>query len=211
MVEELTKKHESVDKSQANGGANDSGNKFRDEIYAPRNSAPPAGTDANTSATGKESIRDSAKSLSRLPELDLESRGKEARQKGAQEKNIDSSIAKGDKLSLAETKKLLDAKADKDGIEKLPTGDHIVREDGKETLFTPNGDRVSVNPDGTSTVKGDLKKILSDRDGSSTVYFADGAIVSYDANGIRSVSRDGQGIGFARPAQFMKSMSSCKL
>lgn len=86
----------------------------------------------------------------------------------------------------------------KDGVEELPTGDHIVREDGKETLFTPNGDRISLNPDGSNTIKGDVKKVETDKDGVTTVTFGDGAEVSFDEEGFRSVTRGDQGISFGR-------------
>lgn len=85
-----------------------------------------------------------------------------------------------------------------DGVQSLSTGDHIVREDGKETLFTPNGDRVTVNPDGTHSIKGEVSKVSSDRDGTVNVQFADGGKVSLDRKGILSVERDGQAIHFGR-------------
>ncbi len=87
----------------------------------------------------------------------------------------------------------------KDGVEELPTGDHIVREDGKESLFTPDGDRITLNPDGSNTIKGDnVKKVVTDRDGVTTVSFKDGAEVSFDAEGFRSVTRGNQGVSFGR-------------
>jgi hypothetical protein len=86
----------------------------------------------------------------------------------------------------------------KDGVESLPTGDHIVREDGKQTLFTPNGDRISINPDGTNTVKGDVSEVKTNEDGSTTVTFGDGARVQFDKEGFLSIDRGNQGIAFGR-------------
>lgn len=87
---------------------------------------------------------------------------------------------------------------EKEGVEELPTGDYIVREDGKESLFTPNGDRITLNPDGTHTIKGNVKKVSSDKDGTTTVEFKDGAQVSFDNDGFLSVQRGNQGVGFGR-------------
>lgn len=85
-----------------------------------------------------------------------------------------------------------------DGVKQLPTGDHLVREDGKETLFTPNGDKVTVNPDGTFKVKGDVKSVSTDKTGATTITFGDGAKVIIDKEGIRDVSRGNQSVSFPR-------------
>lgn len=87
----------------------------------------------------------------------------------------------------------------KDGVDKLPTGDFLVREDGKQTLFTPAGDRVTVNPDGTNVVKGDVKSVATDKHGETTVKFGDGATVTFDKAGIRSVSRGNESVSFMHP------------
>lgn len=97
-----------------------------------------------------------------------------------------------------EFEKSMQSEEKEEGVEQLPTGDHIVRDDGKETLFTPNGDKVQLNPDGTHTIKGDVKKVSTDQEGRTTVEFGDGARVSFDDQGFLSVERDGQGVGFAR-------------
>lgn len=86
----------------------------------------------------------------------------------------------------------------KDGVEKLPTGDFIVRDDGKQTLFTPNGDSIAINPDGSNTIKGDVNKVSTDKYGETSVEFKDGSKVSFDENGFTSIQRDGQGIHFGR-------------
>lgn len=78
---------------------------------------------------------------------------------------------------------------DKDGVTKLATGDYLVKEDGRQSLFTPNGDRVTINPDGTHVIKGDVRKVTSGKDGTTTVEFADGATVSFDKIGFTEVTR----------------------
>lgn len=85
-----------------------------------------------------------------------------------------------------------------DGVKKLPTGDYLVRDGGKETLFTPNGDKVTVNPDGTYSVKGDVKSVKTDKSGATTITFADGAQVTVDKEGIRDVSRGNESVSFPR-------------
>ncbi|MBX9686319.1 MAG: hypothetical protein K2X27_06425 [Candidatus Obscuribacterales bacterium] len=93
----------------------------------------------------------------------------------------------------------------KDGVSKLSTGDNLVREDGRESLYTPNGDRVTVNPDGTFKVKGDVKAIESNKNGETTITFGDGAKVTVDKEGIRSVSRANETVSFARMSDLNKS------
>ncbi len=86
----------------------------------------------------------------------------------------------------------------KDGVSKLSTGDYLVKYEGKETLFTPNGDSVAVNPDGTYNIKGEVSRVSTDKRGVTTVEFADGARVSLDDRGIRSVDRNGVSVSFMR-------------
>lgn len=95
--------------------------------------------------------------------------------------------------------KLKDLFKPKDGVEQLATGDYVVREDGKQTLFTPNGDRVTINPDGSHSIKGDVREVKTSEDGTTTVTFGDGARVQFDADGLLSVQRGNEGVGFARP------------
>lgn len=85
-----------------------------------------------------------------------------------------------------------------DGVKELPTGDHLVREDGKETLFTPNGDKITVNPDGTFKVKGDVKSVETSKDGVTTIKLGDGSEVKIDKEGILSVQRGNQAVSFPR-------------
>ncbi len=86
-----------------------------------------------------------------------------------------------------------------ESVKKLPTGDILQRSaDGTQKLFTPNGDSIVINPDGTHTIKGDLNKVTSNKDGSSTVEFADGSRVTFDEDGFRSVQRGNESVSFGR-------------
>ena len=87
---------------------------------------------------------------------------------------------------------------ERDGVQNLSTGDSIVKEDGKQTLFTPGGDKITINPDGTSEIKGQVDKVTNQK-GITTVEFADGGKVSFDKLGFVSVERDNQAIHFGRP------------
>lgn len=81
--------------------------------------------------------------------------------------------------------------------EELPTGDVIKRDENGETLVTPNGDEISVNADGSHSIKGDVKSVES-KDGVTTVTLGDGSQVSFDEEGILSVQRGNQAVAFSR-------------
>ncbi len=81
-----------------------------------------------------------------------------------------------------------------EGVHKLGTGDYFVDEGGKQTIFTPNGDHVTVNPDGSSTIAGDVRKTSTDSNGVTTVELGDGATIKFDKNGITQVDRDGRSV-----------------
>jgi len=81
-----------------------------------------------------------------------------------------------------------------EGVHKLGTGDYFVDEGGKQTIFTPNGDHVTVNPDGSSSIKGDISKMSTDANGVTTVELRDGATVKFDKSGITEVDRDGRSV-----------------
>ncbi len=78
-----------------------------------------------------------------------------------------------------------------DGMRKLATGDTLITEGDRQSLYTEKGDRVLLEPDGTYSIKGNVKAIDKDKDGRTTVTFNDGAKVSFTKDGISSVSRDG--------------------
>lgn len=105
----------------------------------------------------------------------------------------------GDKIDMKDLQnKIGDFFKQKDGVEKVPTGDYIVREDGKQTLFTPNGDSIAINPDGSNTIKGDVNKVSTDKYGETTVEFKDGSKVSFDENGFTTIQRDNSAVHFGR-------------
>lgn len=86
----------------------------------------------------------------------------------------------------------------KDGVEKLSTGDFLVTKDGAQTLFTPSGDQVSVNKDGSFNVKGNVKEVKTGKDGSTTISFKDGTEVRMDSNGISGIYRNNSTVEFVR-------------
>lgn len=79
----------------------------------------------------------------------------------------------------------------KDGVEKISTGDFVVKKGDTHQFLSKDGDNITVNADGTSTISGDINK-TSTKNGVTTVEFRDGAVVTFDDRGIRSVTRDGQ-------------------
>ncbi len=92
----------------------------------------------------------------------------------------------------------------KEGIVKLPTGDFLVRDEDKQTLFTPNGDRITIKDDGTSTIKGDVKKVSTGKDGNTTVEFADGAKVTFNKYGFEDITRGNKSHSFLTPRETEK-------
>lgn len=85
---------------------------------------------------------------------------------------------------------------------KLPNGDLLLEENGKTILRTSNGDRITVNPDGSYSINGDLRKASTDKDGTTTVEFADGTKVTFDKDGPLSVQRGNDTLLFGRKAKF---------
>lgn len=86
----------------------------------------------------------------------------------------------------------------KDGVEKLSTGDYLVTKDGAQTIFTPSGNQLTINKDGTYSVKGDVREVSTAKDGSSKVTFADGSQINFDSSGIQSISKNGKTVEFLR-------------
>ena len=76
-----------------------------------------------------------------------------------------------------------------DGDHILPTGDRIERKDGRETLTTPDGSTLTVNPDGTFKTTGNVSKISENQNGSHTVTYGDGSTVTFGKNGVEKVER----------------------
>lgn len=79
----------------------------------------------------------------------------------------------------------------KDGVEKLSTGDYVVKKGDTHGFISKDGDSITVNPDGTYKIDGDVSKSTTDRNGNTTVEFKDGAVVKFNDGGIQSVTRDG--------------------
>lgn len=80
--------------------------------------------------------------------------------------------------------------------EELPTGDVLDRQKGKQRLLTENGDVISLNQDGTFSVKGDVKSVNTTKDGVTTVTLADGEKVTFDKDGFRSIRKDDRAVFF---------------
>jgi len=81
---------------------------------------------------------------------------------------------------------------DQDGVEKLSTGDTYVKDGDREILFMPNGDKLSVNKDGSYDLRSKGGVEVKSKDGHTTLTFANGDQVTFSKDGISSVSRDGR-------------------
>lgn len=80
----------------------------------------------------------------------------------------------------------------KDGVEKLSTGDYVIKKGDLHGYFSKDGvsDQIVVNADGSYEINGHVAKSTT-KDGVTTVEFKDGAVVAFDQGGIKSVTRDG--------------------
>lgn len=86
----------------------------------------------------------------------------------------------------------------REGSHDLSTGDRYVVKNGKETLVTPSGDVVTVNPDGTYKVDGDLKGVEKDMSGNQVLVFKDGAKLTIGPNGIDEIQRGNHTVRMSR-------------
>ena len=86
----------------------------------------------------------------------------------------------------------------KDSVQMLGTGDFLVKDEGRQTLFMPNGDKLTIRPDGSYDLKATGAVRVSSRDGRTTLSYPSGDQVAFDEEGILSVSRGDQTVSFAR-------------
>lgn len=77
----------------------------------------------------------------------------------------------------------------KDGVFDLSTGDSLVRVGGREVLFMPNGDRLTVNGDGSYALKAKGAVEVKSSGDYTTITYPNGDSVSFSKNGVESVSR----------------------
>mgnify|MGYP003384688074 CR=1 FL=1 len=84
-------------------------------------------------------------------------------------------------------------------LEDLPTGDVLIKDGKSQHLLMPNGDRLTVNADGSYALKSkDIVKVKSEG-GITRLSYANGDSVEFDKHGIRSVQRGKESVAFARP------------
>lgn len=85
------------------------------------------------------------------------------------------------------------------GERELPTGDRLTRKEGRDILSMPNGDQLTVGPKGDFRLQTNDKVRTSTRDGVTTIEYDNGDRISFDKQGIVSVTREDQTVTFARP------------
>lgn len=104
-----------------------------------------------------------------------------------------------EKETIRELQDLIENKEKKSVVEKLGTGDTLVRDGKTQHLFMPNGDHLQVNPDGSYEL--DTKqavKISTSKDGVTKISYGNGHAVEFDSQGIRGIQRGKEGVSFAR-------------
>lgn len=89
-----------------------------------------------------------------------------------------------------------------DGVKELPTGDYLVRDDGRQILFMPNGDKLTMNPDGSYDLKSEGPVRVSSKGGVTTLEYPNGDRVAFDKQGPLFIQRDDQAIHFGRIRPF---------
>ncbi|MBX9689299.1 MAG: hypothetical protein K2X27_21495 [Candidatus Obscuribacterales bacterium] len=107
-----------------------------------------------------------------------------------QEERAEEKWKAGDKVSPRDLQ-LLEELLKPDGVKALSTGDFLLREDGRESVYTAKGERVTVHPDGRYEIKGNVKSLETNKLGISTVTFKDGRSVVFSERGILEVSKGG--------------------
>lgn len=85
-----------------------------------------------------------------------------------------------------------------DGVTMLDTGDFLVRDEGRQILFMTNGDKLTINKDGSYDLKNLSGVRVSARDGVTTLKYDNGDVVQFDSEGPLSICRGNQGIFFGR-------------
>lgn len=88
----------------------------------------------------------------------------------------------------------------KDGVQILGTGDILVHDEGRQILFMPNGDKLTISPSGSYDLKSGGPVRVSSKFGLTTLEYPNGDSVSFDRQGVLSITRGDIGISFARRA-----------
>lgn len=86
----------------------------------------------------------------------------------------------------------------KEAVKELPTGDTLVRQGGREYLFMPNGDRLTVNGNGSFNLRANGPVDVSSKGDVTTIKYPNGDSVSFDPQGVLSVQRGQEAVNFGR-------------
>jgi hypothetical protein len=160
---------------------------------------------------GKEATRDSSgeSQMKNLKDLSPEERAKILKDAGVNSGAKDSSGA-SDRIKnheIIENFKRIDHELvfkPSDGIRELRTGDKFVKDGDREILFMPNGDKLSVNKDGSFDLKSKGGVEVKKEGGVTTITFANGDKVSFSKQGIETIQRGNTVVDFIDPAMFNK-------
>lgn len=85
-----------------------------------------------------------------------------------------------------------------DGVTELPTGDTLVRDEGRQILFMPNGDKLTIHPSGAYDLKAQDGVRVTSKGGTTRLEYPNGDSVVFDEKGLLSIQRDGMGVAFGR-------------
>ena len=77
----------------------------------------------------------------------------------------------------------------KDGVTEMKTGDSLVKDGDREILFMPNGDKLTVNKDGSFDLKAKGPVEVHKQGDTTTIKYPNGDTVSFGKNGVESITR----------------------
>jgi hypothetical protein len=178
-------------KNATNGGSSDQSGTIRNEM---KKVAEASDSQSNASSDGNSKLqkqKDGSAGSEAQRQKDSAGEGRDSVEKGV--------IERGRKAEWH-------LKTGKDGVETLPTGDKLVQDGDREILFMPNGDKLSVNKDGSFDLKSKGGVEVKKQGDQTTVKFANGDEVTFSKNGITSVTRDGRTVNLLSTKDIINSI-----
>lgn len=103
-----------------------------------------------------------------------------------------------EKEQIKELQNILEGKKKSDVVQELATGDTLVKDGKTQHLFMPNGDRLSMNADGSYELKSKEGVKVKSEKGVTTITYANGDTVEFDREGLRGIHRGKQAVSFPR-------------
>lgn len=91
------------------------------------------------------------------------------------------------------------------GVQQLETGDVLIRTAGIVTLVTTAGDRIVIDAEGKLSIEGKVVGADRNKEGVSSIFFKDNAVVKVDKHGLLEIHRNGHVLKFPRKEEATNS------